>query len=773
MSASAPLGEGRDLRLLVPALIGWFTSALAIWLRPSLVVVLGVIAVTRGLWLVTRSHPTGKLALVVPSAVITAVMIVSVLLGAVAREQEALERVEDSDVTAMIRLTKTFTPSMTTVPGELVAMEDKELSRGSTPIRLVGLALENRAALGSTVQVSGYVQRAHPWEKTGWVLMVNSDDVHIQPPGWFLAGTDSLRVSFLERSLQRPGDGGELLPGLALGDTSAVDRGLVEAMRATSLSHLVAVSGANCAIVVALVVALVALFGGGLWVRMVAGVLALAGFVVLVTPEPSIIRASIMASIVLVCVASARPVRGIPVLGVTVLVLLALDPWLALDFAFALSVVATGGILLLTGPVTTKLSRFMPSGLALVLAVPLAAQIACQPILILLNPIIPLWAVVANAVAAPAAPVATILGMVACLVGPVSASVAEGIIALAWWPSAFIAATGRTLAATELSTIPWPSGWWGALTLALVGYCSLAAVVLAPGRTLWLRPALVALALTTASMVVASFVVPQVVMKASLPRDWQIVQCDVGQGDAVVIRSQKHIALIDTGKKSAQLTQCLDFLGINRIDVAVITHFDLDHVGGWPAISGRVDTVWIGSTSGRDERDIALSLAQAGATIQEVTAGDSTQLGDYRLDVLWPVGTGFSDPGNDSSVVVALSAATGCEQCLSGLFLGDLGEKPQRILHGRHKLESVDVVKVSHHGSADQFVGLYQTLRARVGLVGVGADNTYGHPTTRALDILRTSGTTVFRSDLHGMVALGRNPEGKLVVWSAKSAMPR
>ncbi len=120
--------------------------------------------------------------------------------------------------------------------------------------------------------------------------------------------------------------------------------------------------------------------------------------------------------------------------------------------------------------------------------------------------------------------------------------------------------------------------------------------------------------------------------------------------------------------------------------MAVITHFDLDHVGGWPAISGRVDTVWIGSASGRDERDIALSLAQAGATIQEVTAGDSIQLGDYRLDVLWPVGTGFSDPGNDSSVVVALSAATGCEQCLSGLFLGDLGEKPQRILHGRHRI---------------------------------------------------------------------------------------
>ena len=65
------------------------------------------------------------------------------------------------------------------------------------------------------------------------------------------------------------------------------------------------------------------------------------------------------------------------------------------------------------------------------------------------------------------------------------------------------------------------------------------------------------------------------------------------------------------------------------------------------------------------------------------------------------------------------------------------------------------------------------TSQVTVHVVGVGADNTYGHPTTRALDILRTSGTTVFRSDLHGMVALGRNPEGKLVVWSAKSAMPR
>jgi competence protein ComEC len=189
--------------------------------------------------------------------------------------------------------------------------------------------------------------------------------------------------------------------------------------------------------------------------------LALVGFVILVTPEPSIIRASIMAAIVLAFIASARPVRGIPVLGVTVLILLAINPWMALDFAFALSVMATGGILLFSVPLAKKFGRFLPAPLALILALPVAAQIACQPILILLNPVIPVLAVPANALAAPAAPLATIIGMVACVFAGVLPDLSASLVGLAWWPSAYIAAIGRSLSAAPFATLPWPTGWGG------------------------------------------------------------------------------------------------------------------------------------------------------------------------------------------------------------------------------------------------------------------------------------------------------------------------
>ncbi len=156
----------------------------------------------------------------------------------------------------------------------------------------------------------------------------------------------------------------------------------------------------------------------------------------------------------------------------------------------------------------------------------------------------------------------------------------------------------------------------------------------------------------------------------------------------------------------------------------------------------------------------------------EVSAGHSAVLGSHVVEVLWPGSEGLSEAGNDSSVVVAVRPLADCSDCLSGVFLGDVGEIPQRILSGREKLPRFDVVKVSHHGSADQFAGLYAEISARVGLLGVGADNTYGHPTDVALDILRAQGSTPLRSDERGTLTLGRNAEGQILVWSERQAGP-
>jgi competence protein ComEC len=550
---------------------------------------------------------------------------------------------------------------------------------------------------------------------------------------------------------------------------SSVDLGLIDAMRITSLSHLVAVSGANCAIVVALVVGLVALLGGGIWLRMIFGVLALVGFVVLVTPEPSIIRASVMASIVLVFLASSRPVRGIPVLGVTVLVLLAIDPWLATDFAFALSVLATGGILVLTGPLVGILSRYLPTGLALVVALPLAAQVACQPVLILLNPIIPTWAIVANALAAPAAPVATIMGMLACIAGPLAPGLAQVLLWLAWWPAEYIAAIGRVLADTPLSFLPWPPGWWGAIAVAVIGYSAITVLLLPKPRPRLAVTALSIATVVTLVTVLVGFSAPRGMLRSSVPTEWTIAQCDVGQGDALLVRLGESVVMIDTGRYPQELRECLSLLRVGHIDLLVITHFDDDHVGAWRVVADITSEVWVGVTQDARKDSFVGDFLAAGIPVTEVHEGHSLALDQGELRVLWPTAAPLADEGNDSSIVVSLVPSVSCVSCLSGLFLGDLGEKPQRMIHGRHALRAVDVVKVSHHGSADQFPGLYQSLVGTIALIGVGSENTYGHPTESILGVLEQH-STVLRSDLLGTVTLHKNHLGDIVVWSARSA---
>ncbi len=758
----------RDLRLLLPALAGWSSAGLGIWLRPHWLWIIGfALVVCVGVFL-ARGKPQHPVAHVVVVAAVAGSMLFSVWLGGEHRDQPTISNAEGSDVTVTASLRETFTPGARSLMVTLRSVNGHALRGGGIPAVLVGADMRERLPYGATLMAEGYLQRAPTYESGSWVVLVRGSPEWVAQPGWFLRSTDELRRGLLIRSVGLENDGGDLLPGLAIGDTSAVDRGLLQAMRDTSLSHLVAVSGANCAVVVGIVVGIIALFRGGVWARLVGGTLALAGFVVLVTPEPSITRASIMATIVLLFLALGRPLKGIPVLATTVLVILCVNPWMALDFAFALSVLASGGILLLVGPLTELFSRIMPSWLAVMVAVPLAAQIACQPVLILLNPVVPVWAVVANVLAAPAAPLATILGMLVCISGPLLPLLADILVQAAWWPSAFVAFLGRFFSSMPLVTLPWTPGFAGLLAMAGVTYGGVTYLLWHSQRHRVGRRLAGAVALFALLSSLVGHSLPQALVSLTIPKDWAVAQCDVGQGDALVVRTGGHTVLIDTGKYPQKLESCLTTLRVTRLDLVIITHFDVDHVGAWSVIADRVDQVWVGPVVEADHRDIVTALERAGATVVEVRAGDQITLDDYVIRVVWPVTEALSDPGNDSSVVVVVEGLPTCTSCVSGLFLGDLGEKPQRIMMGRQKLQRVDIVKVSHHGSGDQYAGLYQNISARVGLIGVGAENSYGHPATKILDILDATGTRALRSDERGIVTLGKDDHGSLTLWSER-----
>ena len=290
----------------------------------------------------------------------------------------------------------------------------------------------------------------------------------LEPPSGPAAWAAALREGLVEAARDSPTPEEDSCPGSQSATRAVSTRTLDAAMKASSLSHLTAVSGANCALVVGLAFAAAALLGARRGMRVGAGVAALIGFVMLVTPEPSVSRAAAMAGVAMLAVALGRPAVGMAVLCLAVTLLLALDPWLSTSLGFALSTVATASLLLAARPLAAGLERWMPRALALGLSVPVAAQLACGPLLVLISPTVPLYGVIANLLAAPAAPLATVVGLASCLALPVPL-LQSGLAALAWLPAAWIAGTASTFAKLPGGQLPWLEGWPGLVVLALFG----------------------------------------------------------------------------------------------------------------------------------------------------------------------------------------------------------------------------------------------------------------------------------------------------------------
>ncbi len=620
-----------------------------------------------------------------------------------------------------------------------------------------------RLDLGAEVVARGTARAAPPGDRA--VLVVTASrglDVERAPPG-VLAGAAELRRSLLHAVDGLPEPGAGLLPGLAVGDTSIVGDELDDAMKASSLSHLTAVSGANCAIVVGLAFGVAAVCGAARGVRVAVGVTALAGFVLLVTPEPSVVRAAAMASIAMLGVLLGRPGAGIAVLSLAVVLLLVVDPWLSTSLGFALSAAATASLLLFARPLATGLARRMPRALALLVAVPLAAQLACGPLLVLIAPVVPLYGVVANLLAGPAAPVATVMGLAACLAAPIP-WLQSGLAALAWLPSAWIAATAHTFAGMPGARMPWLEGWSGLAVLAVVGL-ALGVLISLHGGSPARRAARVVSGAVVALVVgvtLGSAALTTVVGRFTLPPAWTVLACDIGQGDAVLVRSAERVALIDTGPDPAALDACLSRVGVGELDLLILTHFDTDHVGGVAAVQGRVRTVLHGPTGSRADEAIVARLAAGGARVVSASAGLRGVLGDAAWRVVWPRDGGLAfEPGNDASVVVEVTGG-GIPR---SLFLGDLSAAPQAALAASGALRPpYALVKVAHHGSADQDAALYRRLDPAVAVVTVGAGNTYGHPRDDLLELLDDVGARVGRTDRHGIVAAWLVP-GAVALW--------
>jgi competence protein ComEC len=525
------------------------------------------------------------------------------------------------------------------------------------------------------------------------VLAARAPPVLLGRPPWWQRAAGTIRASLRRACASLPPGPAGLLPGLVDGDTRDLDPVLDSRFRVAGLTHLVAVSGTNCAIVVGSVLLILRRRRTGPRMSAAIGLLVLVAFVVVARPSPSVLRAAFMAAVMLFGLATGRERDMVAALAATVLALLVWQPQLAVDTGFTMSVLATAALLLIApGWAAALRRRRVPAGFAEALAVASAAHLVTAPVIAEVSGQVSLVAIPANILAEPVVGVTTILGFLAAVLAPVNLAAGTALAQAAGIGCRWLIAVADYFGGLDGATIPWPRGQVGGLALLAV-LLTLARLASHAGP----RRVMV-----VAGVVMLIVQIPVRSVTSGWPaRGWIFVACDVGQGDGLVLPAGPHSAVVvDAGPDPVAMSRCLDDLGITDVALLVFSHYHLDHVGGVAGVfRGRtVHQVLTGPlnlpVSGLDL--VASTLRAHGLAIGQAPVGSAVQVGSVRLEYLAPTaafrGT-RSDPNNSSLIIRATVGGR------TIMLAGDAEVDAQQSMIMSGADLRADVLKVPHHGS--------------------------------------------------------------------------
>lgn len=563
-----------------------------------------------------------------------------------------------------------------------------------------------------------------------------------------------------------------LARGFVLGEDEQVDDQTTDDFRRSGLSHLLAVSGQNVALLALLAMPVLAALGMPLRTRLVWLLGLIAVYVPLAGAGPSIQRAAIMGGLSVLATLAGRRTSRLYALAIAAVVLLVIEPRIAADIGWQLSFAAVLGILMFAAPLRGVLGdrlgmhgwrRPLIEGAAMTTA----ATIATAPLIAFHFEAVSTLTLLANLLALPAVAPAMWLGMLVAAAGqipgfPVEAPNAVNAVLLAY--IAEVAAwCGR------------PSWAYPHLRLGIGGllaaYLTIAIAAILVGRFSRspkpARPRRRTRGTRSAFVVAAGVALLVLVWSGgggtgqaqAPPVGLRVSVLDVGQGDAILLQPAAAPALlVDGGPSGGGIAAKLRDAGVERLGAAIVTHAESDHAAGVRELFG---TMPVGQVffAARDRETLAAADA-AGVPSRRLVRGRELRSGRLRLDVLWPPVELLRESvlGEDpNQLAIVMKARWGR---FSMLLTADAEAESVPLEPG-----PIDVLKVAHHGSEDGgLTALLDRSRPRLAVISVGDDNPFGHPTAAVLAALANGGVRVLRTDRDGTIVL-ELVGGSIEVW--------
>ena len=547
----------------------------------------------------------------------------------------------------------------------------------------------------------------------------------------------------------------EIVTPLVVGDRTALSSELDAAFRAAGVVHLLALSGLHVSWMAGVGRALVAMFGGGVRTRAIAGAVCALLYALLAGPLPSLARAVATEVFVAGAALTRRALDPVQALGLSALAGLVLAPGWAGDLGFQLSCAATLGLVTIgagLSQIAGGVRCLHRVRFVLDLVVPTAsAQITALPLLLARLHVVSWVAPITNLLAVPVSGVllaAAWLAAVWEIALPGTARLAFAACEALVSALRQVTETGAALPEAALSTGAGAAAAWmaalgaGLLACAMVPRCMHAERAGATGA------ARTGCGIAGGACIAAALIVTCGARPLLPPAGaaW-IVVLDVGQGDAIAVASPSGWWLIDAGPKSPRgdageryVVPFLRWAGVDALDAMVLTHDDADHAGGAAAVLSGIGARRRFAPPPRPD------APGPGARIHAtpVARGD-TLARDPLMRVLWPprdAPAGWSD--NHAGLAIELS----CDS-MRALLIADLDTLAEMALEVRR----TEVLKVAHHGSrTSTATGLLERARPRHAVISCGRRNRYGHPHPSVLKKLDAAGVAVHRTDASGAV---------------------